>query len=186
MRLFVAIELPPDVQEGLARAQDRLRGAGADVSWVKPTNIHITLKFLGETDPQRLERIGPVLAQAARTVAPFSATVAAIGTFGGRVPRVVWAGVQDGATSLGHLAHAVDDGLVALGFSREKRDFAAHVTLGRVRSPRNVHALLAAVRAEPLDAVGRLWVDRFALMQSELHPSGSIYTDLERFLLGNN
>ena len=72
MRLFVAVHLPQEIRERLALVQERLRRAQADVSWVKPANLHITLKFLGETEPKRLERIGPVLAETARSAAPFS------------------------------------------------------------------------------------------------------------------
>ncbi len=184
MRLFVAVHLPQEIRNGLAAVQDRLRRAQADVSWVKAANLHITLKFLGETEPKRLERIGPVLAEAARGAAPFSLTVAGVGTFGGRVPRVVWAGVTEGASLLGGLAGVVDNGLARLGFPKERRSFAAHFTLGRVRSSRNADSLLAAIRDEPTAALGTVRVEEFVLMQSQLDPGGSIYTILERFPLG--
>jgi|MudIll2142460700_1097286.scaffolds.fasta_scaffold163860_2 2'-5' RNA ligase len=183
MRLFVAVHLSQEIRERLALVQDRLRRAQADVSWVKPANLHITLKFLGETEPKRLERIGPVLAEAARSAAPFSLAVAGVGTFGGRIPRVVWVGVREGAAPLEALAGAVENGLARLGFPKEKRGFTPHFTLGRVRSPRNAESLLAAIRDEPTELFGTVLVERFVLMQSELDPSGSIYTALERFPL---
>lgn len=184
MRLFVAVHLPAEVRERLAAVQDRLRRAQADVSWVKPANLHVTLKFLGETEAKRLERVRPVLVDAARSAAAFSMTMAGVGTFGGRIPRVVWAGVQEGAAPLEALAGAVENGLTRVGFPREKRGFTAHFTLGRVRSPRNAGALLAALRDEPPAPLGRVLVDRFLLMQSELDPRGSIYTELETYMLG--
>lgn len=184
MRLFVAVHLPQEIRDGLASVQDRLRRAQADVSWVKPANLHITLKFLGETEPKQLARIGVVLAEAARGAAPFSLAVAGVGTFGGRIPRVVWAGVTDGAAPLETLAGAVEDGLARLGFPKERRGFAAHFTLGRVRSPRNADGLLAAIRDEPTTALGTVRVEEFVLMQSQLDPGGSIYTALEHFPLG--
>lgn len=183
MRLFVAVHLPQEIRERLALVQERLRRAQADVSWVKPANLHITLKFLGETEPKRLERIGPVLAEAARNVTPFSLAVAGVGAFGGRIPRVVWVGVREGTAPLEALAGAVESGLARLGFPKEKRGFTAHFTLGRVRSPRNAEALLAAIRDEPTEPLGTVLVERFVLMQSELDPGGSIYTALERFPL---
>ncbi len=100
MRLFVAVHLPDDVRERLGRIQDRLRLAQADVSWVKPANLHITLKFLGETEPKRLDRVQAALAEVAAEAAPFSVEVAGVGTFGGRIPRVVWAGVREGEAPL--------------------------------------------------------------------------------------
>jgi 2'-5' RNA ligase len=184
VRLFVAIPLPPDVRERLAHVQDRLRRAQADVSWVKPGNLHITLKFLGEAEPKRLEAVRSVLAEAAGSARPFQVTVAGVGTFGGRLPRVVWVGVGEGVAPLEALARSVENGLARLGFAKEKRLFTAHFTLGRVRSPTNADALLVAIRAEPPELFGRVSVDRFVLMQSELNPSGSIYTELQQFSLG--
>jgi RNA 2',3'-cyclic 3'-phosphodiesterase len=183
MRLFVAVPLPGEIRERLAEVQDRLRRAQADVSWVKPGNLHITLKFLGETEPTRLDRIRPALADGAQNVAAFAAEVAGVGTFGGRVPRVVWVGVRDGAEPLAALAGAVEGALAGVGFPREKRGFTAHFTLGRVRSPRNIGALLDALRAEPADGFGTARVDQISLMESVLDPAGSIYTVRDRFSL---
>jgi RNA 2',3'-cyclic 3'-phosphodiesterase len=185
MRLFVAVCLPEEIRERLARAQDRLRHARADVSWVKPGNLHITLKFLGELEPKRLDRIRSALASAAQRVTAFPAEVAGIGTFGGRIPRVVWAGVQGGAEPLGALAGAVEEELAGVGVPRERRGFTAHFTLGRVRSPKNLEVLHAALRAEPADGFGTMRVDQFSLMQSELDPGGSIYTVRDRFFLSS-
>ena len=183
MRLFVAVHLPQEIRDGLAAVQERLRRLQADVSWVKPANLHITLKFLGETEPKRLGRIGPVLEEVARGMAPFSLTVAGVGTFGGRIPRVVWAGVREGAAPLEALAGAVENGLARAGFPKERRQFTAHFTLGRVRSPRNAEVLLAAIRDESTEPLGVVSVEQFVLMQSRLDPGGSIYTALERFPL---
>jgi len=183
MRLFVAVHLPQEIRDGLAAVQERLRRLQADVSWVKPANLHITLKFLGETEPKRLGRIGPVLAEVARGMAPFSLTVAGVGTFGGRIPRVVWAGVREGVAPLEALAGAVENGLARAGFPKERRQFTAHFTLGRVRSPRNAEVLLAAIRDESTEPLGVVSVEQFVLMQSRLDPGGSIYTALERFPL---
>ena len=183
MRLFVAVHLPGEIRERLATVQDRLRRAQADVSWVKPGNLHITLKFLGETEPTRLDRIRPALADGAQNVAAFAAEVAGVGTFGGRIPRVVWVGVRDGAEPLAALAGAVEDALAGVGFPRERRGFTAHFTLGRVRSPRNIEALLDALRAEPADGFGMARVDQVSLMESVLDPAGSIYTVRDRFSL---
>ena len=184
MRLFVAVHLSQEIRDGLASVQDRLRRAQADVSWVKPANLHITLKFLGETEPKRLESIGSALAEAARSAAPFSLVVAGLGTFGGRIPRVVWAGVREGVAPLEALAGAVENRLARLGFPKERRGFTGHFTLGRVRSPRNVETLRTAIRHEPTEMLGSIFVKECVLMQSQLDPTGSIYTALEHFPLG--
>ncbi len=184
MRLFVAVHLPTAVKEALAAVQERLRRADADVSWVKPGNLHATLKFLGEVDAARQAQICAALRDAVEGHARFTAAVGGIGTFGGRIPRVVWVGVTDGAEALTSLARDVEQALSRIGFPKEKRGFTAHLTLGRVRSPNNVDRLLAAVRQERPDSLGTVPVDAVALMQSELNPKGSIYTELARCELG--
>src|SRR5574341_1265941 len=184
MRLFVAVNLPSEVRERLAAEQDRLRRAQADVSWVRAENIHVTLKFLGETEEKRLDRIRPGLLEVARGSAPFRIRVSGLGSFGGRVPRVVWVGVQEGAEPLSGLAKDVEAAMAHLGFPREKRGFSAHLTLGRVRSPRNAAALLAALAETGAGPFGTVEVTQFDLMQSDLRPTGSVYTVLAEFPLG--
>ena len=182
VRLFVAVHLTGEIRERLAAVQERLRSVHADVSWVRSENLHITIKFLGEVEPKRLDRIRPALTEVARSIAPFSLEVAGMGAFGGRIPRLVWVGAQAGSAQLTELARRVEDGLGRVGFPKEKRGFTAHFTLGRVRSPRNVESLLAALHEEPAEGFGAVPVSRCSLMQSELNPSGSIYTELDRFL----
>lgn len=184
MRLFVAVNLPSEVRGRLAAVQDRLRRAQADVSWVKAENLHLTLKFLGETEEKRLERIRPALAEVAHAGTPFSVELAGTGSFGGRVPRVVWVGVQEGAEPLTELARQVETSLARVGFPKEKRGFSAHLTLGRVRSPRNAEALLAAIAETQAEKFGAVEVRQFELMQSQLHPTGSTYTIVDKFPLG--
>jgi 2'-5' RNA ligase len=184
MRLFVALNLPAEIRDRLAAAQDRLRRVQADVSWVRSENIHVTLKFLGETEEKRLGRIRPALHEAARAGAPFSMEVSGVGSFGGRVPRVVWVGVKEGAELLVELAGRIEAALGRVGFPKERRGFTAHLTLGRVRSPRNVEALLAALEPLQAEQFGTVAATQFDLMRSELRPSGSVYTVLERFPLG--
>jgi 2'-5' RNA ligase len=184
MRLFVAVHMPDGVRERLAAAQERLRAVRADVSWVRPGNIHLTLKFLGEVGPEKLDDIRAALRPPAAQSTPFEAVVAGVGSFGGRVPRVLWAGVAEGAEALAALAGRVDGALSGIGFARETRPFAPHLTLGRVRSPRNAAELAAAVRAESRTEFGAMGVTAFSLMDIRLDPTGSIYTAREAFPLG--
>ncbi len=181
MRLFVAVNLPAEIRERLAAEQDRLRRAQADVSWVRAENIHVTLKFLGETEEKRLDRIRPALLEVARGSAPFRIQVSGLGSFGGRVPRVVWIGVQEGVEPLSRLAKDVEAAMARLGFPKEKRGFSAHITLGRVRSARNAEPLLTALAQAETGPVGSVEVNQFELMQSELRPTGSVYTVLDRY-----
>lgn len=168
----------------MSAVQDRLRRVQADVSWVRAENVHVTLKFLGETGEKRLQRIRPALAEVARAGASIAMEVSGLGSFGGRIPRVVWVGVGDGAEALTQLAGSIEVALARVGFPKERRGFTAHLTLGRVRSPRNAEALLAALQEFHAEKFGAFTATQFELMQSELHPTGSVYTVLERFPLG--
>ncbi len=181
LRLFVAVTLPAEIRDQLAEVQGRLRAAQADVGWVRPENIHLTLKFLGEIDRKRVDRIRAALAEAAASAAPFVLTLSGVGTFGGSLPRVVWVGVTEGAPRLADLARRVEVGLGRAGVPKERREFSGHLTLGRVRSPRNVERLRAALAAEPATPIGTVRVGEFVLMQSQLQPGGSIYTALQRY-----
>ena len=184
MRLFVAVHLPDEVRERLAVVQHRLQGVRADVSWVRPGNIHLTLKFLGEVEPARLDQIRTALEEVARASEPCEAAVSGVGSFGGRIPRVVWAGITEGAEALTALAGRVDAAMAGIGFPRETRPFSPHLTLGRVRSSRNAAEFLAALRAEARADFGRTPVAAFYLMESQLNPQGSIYTVVGSFPLG--
>lgn len=146
------------------------------------SNLHVTLKFLGQIDEARLPAVSDALGVTSRAVR-FELDVRGLGAFPSAArPRVVWAGL-DRAQPLAALAAEVDGALAGLGFPRESRPFAAHVTLGRVREPRRQPALADAL-AHAVD-LGRLPVTAVSLMRSELHPRGARYTELTRVTLAS-
>jgi 2'-5' RNA ligase len=136
----------------------------------------VTLKFLGGVETPRLAPVAAALVDAASTCAPFELAVRGLGAFPSRTrARVVWAGIDDGGATA-RLATRVEAAMVELGFEREARPFAGHVTLGRVRQPRGNPRLAAALDGH--SAYGRLRVDRVVLMRSDLSPRGARYTEL--------
>jgi 2'-5' RNA ligase len=164
------------VRARLAAEVERLRPLARDTAWVGAANFHLTLKFLGGVEPARLDAVGAALAEVGRAHVPFELEVRDLGAFPSRSrPRVVWAGVADGATMAATLAADVDDALARLGFERESRAFSAHVTLGRVRVPRADPRLAEALRG---GTYGRQGVDHLSLVRSDLSPRGSRYTEL--------
>jgi 2'-5' RNA ligase len=174
------------VRQALGEAIDQLRPAARDVAWVAPGNLHLTLKFLGAVPETRIDSVAGALTDASREANPFEARIHGLGAFpsAGR-PRVVWAGVTDGASQMTELAQRVDVALAALGFPRDDRPFSPHVTLGRVRRPGRNPALTDALETATTREFGRVPVPSTSLMRSELGPRGARYTELAKMRLGS-
>jgi 2'-5' RNA ligase len=179
VRSFVALGIGQHVRRNLAQAQQQLAAAEARVRWVPAGNVHITLKFLGDIAEERVAAVADALGRAADGIRPFVLHFRGLGAFPNlRRPRVVWAGVTDGAEQAAQLACAVERELEPLGFEPEKRPFAAHITLGRVKSFVGISALTALIAEQGETEFGTVHVDEMALMRSELRPSGAIYSVL--------
>jgi len=180
MRLFIGIELPDGIREGLAELQRELRPVSNSARWVATESAHLTLKFLGEITEQRAEEVHQ--AMTVLTWKPFPITVKGIGFFPGtRSPRVFWAGVQ--APTLEALTGRIDSKLETFGFEKERRSYRAHITLARAkRGPLDAALVTAANQFEEKD-FGTFNVDRCFLYQSELTSNGPLYTKLKEYLL---
>jgi RNA 2',3'-cyclic 3'-phosphodiesterase len=183
MRTFVAIELPAEVKRALGALQDELRAARADVSWPKPENFHLTLKFLGEVEEARVEEIRQACAEAASAARGFDLKLEGIGLMPHRrQPRVVYVAVGGQVRELGELKREVEEQLAALGFEQEARPFKPHVTLGRVKSRERVRELVALCESGRF-AAREFSVGEIVLMRSELQAAGARYTPLSRAAL---
>ena len=156
-----------------------------DVAWVAPANLHLTLKFLGAVPEARIDAIVAALTRSGLDLRPFEARIRGLGAFpSGTRPRVIWAGVTDGASEMVELARRVDAALAELGFAREERPFSPHVTLGRVRQPGRNPALSDALGSATAREFGQMRVPSASLMRSELGPRGARYTELATVRLG--
>jgi 2'-5' RNA ligase len=183
LRLFIAINLPEDLLDTLTVTQRQLQRklTAYPLRWSRPEGIHLTLKFLGDTDPARVPDIVESLNRVAARHAPFELAVGGLGMFpNARRPSVLWVGVNDADHRLRHLAADVDKAMAKLGWQREKRPFSGHLTLARVKKQagnRDRRALGEAVTAlSGYDKLGVLPVQRIHLMRSQLRPDGAIYT----------
>lgn len=180
VRTFVCLPLPPFGRDRLAALQQRLRERGAQVGWVRPHNIHLTLKFLGPVPAERLQDVTEAVRRAAVAAPAIPLELTELGCFPNRrAPRVVWAGLKQLPEELGRLQQRVEKELVATGFPPESRPFSPHFTLGRVRSGRNTRKLVAAMQAERLEPL-RFDAVEVVVMASRLHPSGALYTPISR------
>jgi len=177
IRSFVAIELDPVVLNALQALQHQMAQLGADVRWVRPDGMHLTLKFLGAVRRDLLGRVHAALAHAVRGQLALQVLVKELGAFPSiRRPRVLWAGMH--GDGLVELAGAVEEALVPLGFAAEKRPFSPHVTLGRVNSLRGWPALEELFKAHLDDEFGSSDVRAVVVYRSKLQPGGAVYTAL--------
>jgi len=179
MRTFIAIDISDEIRDALRQIQSHLKYAGADVKWVEPQNIHLTLKFLGEIDEKKAEEVKSVLDAIGKGFGAFDITIKDIGAFPKiEFPRVVWVGLDKGAEESKRLAQSVEEGLSKIGFQKEERPFAAHLTVGRVKSLLNKDKLKAKIKdcQPPTGSPHR--ISSVILFQSKLTPNGPIYTKL--------
>jgi RNA 2',3'-cyclic 3'-phosphodiesterase len=185
IRAFIAIDLPDDLRGAISEAQVRLKRAhtGLKISWTKIENLHLTLQFLGYVEEEVIGRIGTELEAVAGACALFELSVTGAGAFPDKKrPRVLWVGCQ--SEELKALAKSVQTAMEPLGFQPERREFSAHLTLGRIKFPRPDVALTRALDSIKNQSFGAMRVEAIHLFQSELHPQGSIYTKLSSHQLG--
>ncbi len=181
MRLFTAIDLPPDVLGNLERLLARLRPA-ARIKWVAAANIHLTTKFIGEWPDERLEELTAALGGLPRRE-PIDIALRGLGFFpNARAPRVFWVGVE-APPGVAELAGETDRALGRLGVPPENRPFSPHLTLARIKEPVPLEALRLVIEQLPSVEFGQFRADRFYLYRSQLTPSGSVYTRLSEFRL---
>jgi RNA 2',3'-cyclic 3'-phosphodiesterase len=196
MRIFIGIDLNPEVRGRIMRFLEGVRGFASDARWARPESLHITLKFVGEQTPEQVEAITARLRRVEGSA--FEIRCGGFGFFPtAKAPRVFWIGIQAGP-QLAALAENVDRATAELGVSREDRPYSPHLTLARGGSGRRSgspkwqpgdgpNASFAVLRKR-LDALGEvdfgtMTSDEFVLYQSQLSPGGSKYTKLQRFPL---
>ena len=178
IRAFIALPAQSNIQQALAEIQTKLIATRTDVKWESQDKFHITLVFLGNVERSKLELLSATLATSVQQFPSFTITYESIGAFPNREkPRVVWIGTRSSQTVLDLQAKA---GRVCaeFGFPKEDRVFHPHITLGRVKETRNIVRLTEAIKTITFEPIEML-CSEIVLMQSELHPSGSMYTILK-------
>lgn len=176
IRAFVALSVTEEVRRALEEVQKDLKRAGADVAWVRPENIHLTLVFLGHLPAELLDRVATELDSAAAETPMFSFEVRQVGTFGPpKAPRVIWAGVCDPSGTLGRLQEEILRRIRGLGIGVDDRPFHPHLTLGRVRRRAGVAGLTSRLNSYTNVSCGRVEAREVLLMESLLGSSGAQY-----------
>lgn len=183
-RLFIALPLPAHVVEALDRLLADLRPRNRDVKWVRAESIHLTVKFLGDTDPRLIGDIGQCIDMTADEYRPIETEFDRIGAFPNlRRPNVIWVGPSEPLPEAAEMANNMNERLAELGLEPEKKQFRPHLTLGRVRRGKRVDDLAAYLESYQLPPIP-LRLDRLVLFQSTLTPTGAIYKRLHETDLG--
>jgi 2'-5' RNA ligase len=181
LRSFIAIEIPPTIQDAISCQTESLKGnfPTPSIRWVPSNNIHLTLKFLGETSPQNIDQLARSLEIEINQIEPFSIPFSETGIFPNvRKPRIIWIGLSHSPKLV--IIHKLIESVTAtFGFKREERSFSPHITLGRVNEifpALNYKKLLEDIRSIDISIIEELEVKSVTIFKSDLKPKGPIYT----------
>jgi 2'-5' RNA ligase len=185
IRSFLAIEIPRLIQKKIEEVQEDLQLSEADIRWVNPEKIHLTLKFFGNIEESRIEPIVKSIERPIQSSAPFSLKVRGLGAFPHlKNPRVIWVGLVDGNEVLAYFQKQLEEELEKIGFEPEERAFHPHLTLGRMKSSKGKAELVGRMERYKEEEFGDFKVERIILFKSDLRPTGPIYTPLRELKLG--
>jgi len=186
IRSFIAISLPEELKESLGEFQARLKKAQADVKWVRPASLHITLRFLGYLTPEEVEKAGKALEKVAQKFSPFTIQLEGYGTFPERGrPRVIWTGITLGKDQLAQISQQLEKCLDDFGFPPADKPFSPHLTLGRIKTGKNLNNLIEYLNKEGNKIYGKFLAKSIILFKSELRPEGARYSVIKQVGLGN-
>jgi len=186
IRSFIAISIPEEIKQKLSEVQARLKKADAMVKWTRPEGIHITLRFLGNLSVEEIKLAEDALAIVAQRFSRFSIEAKGFGVFPERGrPRVIWVGLTQGVSQLKAIFEELEKELMNKGLGKADRAFSPHLTLGRIKTGKNLNKLLEYLKAEQEVAYGIFQAKTICLFRSQLRPEGAIYTLLrEEFFSG--
>jgi 2'-5' RNA ligase len=181
IRSFVAFDIDSEsVLAKLGELQGLLVKTGADLKAVEPKNIHITLRFLGNVMPSTVDKIFELMKNV--QFVSFDVKIRGVGAFPNvKYPRVVWAGITEGADSLRSVFSQLEPGLRELGFAPDSKGFSPHLTIARVRSGRGKAELAKFIAENEGFEFGVVRAACLRLKKSELTPRGPIYSTLKEF-----
>ena len=167
---------------------DLLDGAAANVKWIEPHDLHLTLKFLGEVRQRDVAGVCEAVRLAVEPVAPFQLELCGVGAFPNDArPRTVWIGAAGGDEEMVRLHDRIEAELAELGYREEHRRFKTHLTIGRVRGGgMGIAELGTRVKELAECRVGVMGVEKIAVFSSQLTPAGPIYEPLGSARLGGN
>jgi len=180
-RGFIAIGL--DVSSKIVEFENKIKKTGAAVKLVDPESMHLTLKFLGDTDEDLINEIEKIIKESSQGIKPFKIKLEGTGVFPNKnYIKIIWIGVNDGEQII-PIAEKIDEEISNLGFKKEKRKFSAHLTIGRVKTAKNKDELIQIIEEYNEILFSEFEVKSIKLIKSELTPNGPIYSTLKEIKL---
>ncbi|MFC1563876.1 RNA 2',3'-cyclic phosphodiesterase [candidate division KSB1 bacterium] len=178
IRTFIAVKIPSVIQQVISDFQKSVSEEIPGIRWIKPENIHITLKFIGEIKEELVDRIIRDVMNVPQGEKKFDLSISGTGVFPNlKRPRIFWIGINRGSKKLSKLASCIEDRLIPMGIQKEKRSFKPHITIGRFKNIPHISGLSEFVSPEVFGEC-EFPVSEFHLMKSTLMPTGAEYESL--------
>jgi 2'-5' RNA ligase len=184
IRTFIGIKLSDNLITIISDLQSEMKRINIIAKWVEPENFHISLKFLGNITFKQVEDLKRLLQEIVKNFHPFEIHYKGIGVFPEKgTPRVLWVGCGGDTEMLADLAKEVDKACKKIGVQEETREYTAHLTIARIKTPENIDKLKQKIKELQDRFFGKQIVNRITFFKSQLTPEGSIYTPLAEFTL---
>jgi 2'-5' RNA ligase len=178
IRAFIAVEIDSLAKQKISDLVSCLKKTGSDAKWITEDQMHLTLKFLGNIDKSEIQKISDALSDIADNFNSFKINFSEIGAFPNmNRPAVIWLGIDKGAGILKMLNEKIETALEKIGLRRENREFKPHLTLARIRSPKNMPNLIKLIKETSFNSGDNdSRINKLALFQSALNPKGAVHT----------
>ena len=186
IRTFIAIPVPESVFVLQGNLKNTIAKKTGKVRWIKRDQLHLTLKFMGDTPEGSIDDVRGVMQKIANQMTPFKIFIQGVGCFPKiERPRVIWVGLDGQIDKLNHLVTAVHDGLHPLGFPREEKEFHPHITMARAKYPQKKTPDISSFLNTTYEPIP-FRIEKIQFISSELFPNGPVYTILGTHFFGNN
>ena len=186
IRAFLAIEPAEDILQAVSRLQEKIKlEVSGRMSWTKPQGQHLTLKFFGDVSADDIKNICSAVEKRLATASSLILKIEKLGVFPDiKRPRVLWLGMNGDVEKLAVLQSNLEKDFEKIDFPREDRPFKAHLTLARIKDPRDINGMSEALKKHSGFKAGEFTCKELILFQSNLTPQGAIYTKLAGFAFG--
>jgi len=178
IRTFIAIELPAEVKRLVRQIQEKLGESTEGIRWVKDENLHLSVKFLGNVEENKINDISTAIENAAKDFSVIKLDTGQPGVFPNeKRPRVLWLGIEGDVEQFVRLSKTCESELSKLDYEKDEREIKPHITIGRIRDPKKQKGLVTVLRDLSVESI-KFKADSLNLMRSELNQKGAVYSIL--------